>query len=115
MNALKLTFCATVAGLSMSACASNRISTAERDAAVTAAATSSANAAIVAKDAAAADASAAAVAGYYTGCRNDGGCFVSGKRVAGRDALAFDNQAGRYYFTDPDTRKTYWEDGQNRG
>jgi hypothetical protein len=115
MNALKLTFCAGVAGLSLSACASHRISTAERDAAVTAAATSSASAAIIARDGTVGDGSAVAVEGYYTGCRAQAGCFVGGKRVSGRDALAFDNQLGRYYFIDPETRKTYWENGQLRG
>jgi hypothetical protein len=53
-----------------------------------------------------------AAAGYYTGCREQGGCYIGGQQVASQ--RQFDAQAGRYYFRDPNTGATYWEDGRLR-
>jgi len=81
MNALKLTFCAGVAGLSLSACAGERRSTVGRDAAVTATAASAASAAIVARAGTVGEASAISVNGYASGCRADADCFARSKRI----------------------------------
>jgi hypothetical protein len=49
-------------------------------------------------------------AGAYKGCREDGGC---GAEAPNRRQY-FDERAGRYYFIDPATKRTYWEDGSPR-
>ena len=56
-----------------------------------------------------------AAVGYYTGCQEQGGCFVGGKQVAGRDDLVYDNRERRYYYVDRGTGRTYWENGDLRG
>lgn len=53
-----------------------------------------------------------AAVGYYTGCREQGGCFVGGDRVS--DRRYYDQRADRYYFRDPATGNTYWENGEIR-
>jgi len=50
--------------------------------------------------------------GYYTGCRQQGGCFVGGEEVnANRQ---YDARADRYFFVDPQTGDTYWANGDIR-
>lgn len=53
--------------------------------------------------------------GAYTGCREQGGCYVGGNQVARREDLRYDSRAGRYYYVDPATGRTYWQDGDYRG
>lgn len=50
--------------------------------------------------------------GYYTGCRQQGGCFVGGEEV--QSERRYDRRADRYYFVDPDTGNTYWANGDLR-
>ncbi len=53
-----------------------------------------------------------AAAGAYTGCQQQGGCFVGGRRV--QSELQYDQYARRYYYVDPQTGRTYWQNGEPR-
>jgi hypothetical protein len=55
---------------------------------------------------------AGAALGYYTGCRQEGGCFVGGRQVEGD--LQYDSRADRYFYRDDQTGRTYWENGDPR-
>jgi hypothetical protein len=50
--------------------------------------------------------------GWFTGCRQQGGCFVGGRQVQG--GRQYDSRARAYYYTDEQTGRTYWENGQPR-
>lgn len=54
-----------------------------------------------------------AAAGYYTGCQQQGGCFVGGRQV--QSDLYYDQAARRRYYVDPQTGRSYWENGEFRG
>ena len=56
-----------------------------------------------------------AAVGYYTGCQEQGGCFVGGKQVASRNDLVYDRNDRRYYYVDRNNGRTYWENGDFRG
>jgi hypothetical protein len=56
-----------------------------------------------------------AAVGYYTGCREQGGCFVGGKQVASRSDLQYDRNDRRYFYVDRASGRTYWENGEFRG
>jgi hypothetical protein len=118
MSPAKKLFCAAVSSLSLAACASGYQPTpVERNTAIGAGLGALAGAAISDDDAegAAIGALAGAAIGAYTGCRQQGGCFVGGKQVAARDELRYDSAARRYYYVDPQTGRTYWETGEQRG
>ncbi len=53
-----------------------------------------------------------AAAGYYTGCRRQGGCYIGGTQV--NSGLVYDDRADRYYFRDPNSGATYWQNGDIR-
>lgn len=55
-----------------------------------------------------------AAAGYYTGCRQQGGCYIGGDQVASYDERRYDQSAGRYYYEDPNSGTTYWSNGDVR-
>jgi outer membrane protein assembly factor BamB len=106
------------AALALSACAQDgfsSLSPSERNALIGAGVGAAAGAALADDDAAGAliGGAAGAALGYYTGCREQGGCFVGGRRVA--DERVYDSRAGRYYYVDQQTGRTYWENGEYRG
>src|ERR1044071_7112807 len=75
MTSIKLLFCAAVSSLSLAACSTDRLSPAERDAAVGGAIGAAAGAAIAKNDAEGALIGGAlgAAIGYYKGCKDQGG------------------------------------------
>ena len=96
MSALKTAFCAAVSSLSLAACSTtDNWDPSQRNAAIGGA--------------------LGAAVGYYTGCQEQGGCFVGGKQVAARSDMVYDNQARQYYYVDRNTGRTYWESGEFRG
>jgi hypothetical protein len=117
MTKLKLTFCAAISSLSLAACQTDEWSPAERNAAIGAGLGAVAGAAISDDDTEGALIGGAlgAAIGYYTGCREQGGCFVGGKQVADRSDLVYDRNQRRYYYVDRSNGRTYWENGDFRG
>lgn len=118
MTYLKTTFCAAVASASLMACSSmDSMDPSQRNAAIGGALGAAAGAAIADDDLSGALIGGAlgAAVGYYTGCQEQGGCFVGGKQVASRSEMVYDRNAGRYYYVDPSTGRTYWENGDFRG
>jgi hypothetical protein len=118
MTNLKTTFCAAVASVSLVACSSmDNFDPSQRNAAIGGALGAAAGAAISDDDLSGALIGGAlgAAVGYYTGCQEQGGCFVGGKQVASRSDMIYDRNAGRYYYVDASTGRTYWENGDYRG
>lgn len=117
MSIIKTLFCAAVASLSLAACETDNWSPAQRNAAVGGAIGAAAGAAIADNDVEGALIGGAlgAAVGYYTGCKEQGGCYVGGKEVAGRSDLIYDRNDRRYYFVDRSSGRTYWENGDFRG
>ena len=117
MTALKTLFCAGVASLSLAACETDNWSPAQRNAAVGGAIGAAAGAAVAKNDVEGALIGGAlgAAIGYYTGCKEQGGCYVGGKEVANRSDLIYDRNDRRYYFVDRSSGRTYWENGDFRG
>ncbi len=88
MSPFRMSFCAAISSLSLAACSSmDSWDPSQRNAAI----------------------------GYYTGCQEQGGCFVGGKQVANRSDLVYDRDGRRYYYVDRATGRTYWENGEYRG
>jgi hypothetical protein len=106
-----------VASLSLAACATDDLSPAERNAALGGAIGAAAGAAIADDDLTGALVGGAlgAAVGYYTGCREQGGCYVGGRQVASRSDLRWDSNDRRYYYVDRSNGRTYWENGDLRG
>jgi hypothetical protein len=117
MSKLKMIFCAVVSSLSLAACQTDTWSPAQRNAAIGAGLGAVAGAAVSDNDTEGALIGGAlgAAIGYYTGCREQGGCFVGGKEVASRSDLIYDQNDRRYYYVDRSTGRTYWENGEFRG
>jgi hypothetical protein len=117
MTRFKMVFCAGVASLSLAACETDGWSPAQRNAAIGAGLGAAAGAAVSDNDTEGALIGGAlgAAIGYYTGCREQGGCFVGGKQVASRSDLIYDRNDRRYYYVDRSTGRTYWENGEFRG
>lgn len=118
MSAMKTTFCAAVASLSLAACSTmDSWDPSQRNAAIGGALGAAAGAAIADDDLTGAVVGGAlgAAVGYYTGCQEQGGCFVGGRQVADRSDMIYDQRAGRYYFVDRSTGRTYWDNGDFRG
>jgi hypothetical protein len=100
MSAIKTAFCAAVSSLSLAACSTtDSWDPSQRNAAIGGLIGGALGAAI----------------GYYTGCREQGGCFVGGKQVANRNDLQYDRNDRRYYYVDRSTGRTYWDNGDFRG
>jgi hypothetical protein len=115
MSTIKTVFCAAVASLSLAACNTmDSWDPSQRNAAIGGALGAAAGAALSDDDLSGALIGGAlgAAVGYYTGCQEQGGCFVGGERVGNRSDLIYDNNAGRYYFVDQRTGRTYWDNGQ---
>src|SRR5690606_33955418 len=90
MSAIRNTFCAAVASLSLAACSSmDSMDPSQRNAAIGGALGAAAGAALSDDDLSGALIGGAlgAAVGYYTGCQEQGGCFVGGKQVASRSDL----------------------------
>jgi hypothetical protein len=106
------------AALGLGACAQDGLSgmtPAERNALIGGALGAAAGAAVADDDAAGAllGGAAGAAIGYYTGCREQDGCYVGGRRVS--NERHYDERAGRYFYVDQQTGRTYWENGEYRG
>lgn len=117
MSTIKTVFCAAAASLSLAACNTmDSWDPSQRNAAIGGALGAAAGAALSDDDLEGALIGGAlgAAVGYYTGCQEQGGCFVGGERVADRSDLIYDNSAGRYYYVDRNTGRTYWDNGQPR-
>ncbi|MEZ5939066.1 MAG: glycine zipper 2TM domain-containing protein [Hyphomonadaceae bacterium] len=115
---LRLYAAAGLAAMSLAtACASGGYSPSQRNAAIGGAIGAAAGAAVSDDDLEGALIGGAlgAAVGYYTGCRQQGGCYVGGDRVASRNDLVYDRGAGRYYYVDRSTGRTYWQNGEYRG
>lgn len=118
MSHMRTMFCALVASSSLAACSTtDNWDPAQRNAAIGGGIGALAGAAIADDDLSGALIGGAlgAAVGYYTGCQEQGGCFVGGKQVASRSDMIYDRNAGRYYFVDKSTGRTYWESGDYRG
>lgn len=118
MTAMKTLFCAAVSSLSLAACSSmDSWDPSQRNAAIGGALGAAAGAAVADDDLSGALIGGAlgAAVGYYTGCQEQGGCYVGGERVADRSDLIYDRNAGRYYYVDHSTGRTYWQNGEYRG
>lgn len=113
----RLSILAAAAGLTAAACSTTGLP--ERNAAVGAAAGAAAGA-IIGNNVGDGDAQTGAliggaigaVAGAYTGCQAQGGCYVGGRQV--QSQLQYDSYARRYYYVDPQTGRTYWQNGEPR-
>lgn len=103
---------AAASALTLTAC--QNASAPQRNAAIGTAVGAAAGAAVAGDEATGALVGGAvgAAAGYYTGCRQQGGCFVGGEQVEAEQR--YDQRADRYYFVDPNTGNTYWENGDLR-
>jgi hypothetical protein len=55
---------------------------------------------------------AGAAIGAYTGCRQQGGCYVGGREVDTEPR--YDDSTGRNYFYDPASGNTYYANGDLR-
>ena len=118
MSYVKTMFCALVASSSLAACSTmDSWDPSQRNAAIGGALGAAAGAAIADDDLSGALIGGAlgAAVGYYTGCQEQGGCFVGGKQVAQRSDMTYDRGAGRYYYVDRSSGRTYWENGDYRG
>jgi hypothetical protein len=118
MSYMKTMFCALVASSSLAACSTmDSWDPSQRNAAIGGALGAAAGAAVADDDLSGALIGGAlgAAVGYYTGCQEKGGCFVGGKQVAQRSDMTYDRGAGRYYYVDPSSGRTYWENGDYRG
>jgi hypothetical protein len=118
MTTIRIAFCAAVSSLSLAACSTmDGWDPSQRNAALGGALGAAAGAAIADDDLSGALIGGAlgAAVGYYTGCQEQGGCFVGGNQVATRDDLIYDRNAGRYYYVDRSTGRTYWDNGEYRG
>jgi hypothetical protein len=118
MSTLRTLFCAAVSSLSLAACSTtDSWSPSQRNAAIGGALGAAAGAAVSDDDLEGALIGGAlgAAIGYYTGCRQQGGCFVGGRQVSSYDDRVYDSRANRYYFVDRSTGRTYWESGELRG
>ena len=118
MNRFKLLFCAAVSSLSLAACSTTETwSPSERSAALGGAIGAAAGAAIAKDDVEGALIGGALgpAIGYYSGCKEQGGCFVGGRQVAGQSDLIYDRHGRRYYFLDRSDGRTYWDNGDFRG
>ena len=103
---------AAASALTLTAC--QNASAPQRNAAIGTAVGAAAGAAVAGDEATGALVGGAlgAGAGYYTGCRQQGGCYIGGNEV--QSERRYDQRADRYYFTDPDTGRTYWANGDLR-
>lgn len=118
MSSMRTLFCAFVASSSLAACSSmDTMDPSQRNAAIGGALGAAAGAALSDDDLSGALIGGAlgAAVGYYTGCQEQGGCFVGGKQVASRSDMIYDQNYRRYYYVDPGTGRTYWENGEFRG
>jgi hypothetical protein len=113
-KAMKTIAMAALAATSLAAAGCQNTPPSQRNAGIGAAAGAALGAAVSDDDTTGALAGAAigAAAGYYTGCRQEGGCFIGGEQVA--DERKYDSAADRYYFVDRRTGNTYWANGDLR-
>jgi hypothetical protein len=118
MTHVKIAFCAAVSSLSLAACSTtDNWSPSQRNAAIGGALGAAAGAAVADNDLEGALIGGAlgAAVGYYTGCQQQGGCYVGGNKVADRSDLIYDRNTRRYYYVDRNSGRTYWENGEYRG
>lgn len=52
--------------------------------------------------------------GAYAGCREDGGCRWN-QNNQNHSQLYYDQRAGRYYYIDQSSGRTFWQNGEYRG
>jgi hypothetical protein len=100
--------------LMMTACANQSMTPAQRNTGIGAAVGAAAGAAVAEDETTGAviGGLAGAAIGAYTGCRQQGGCFVGGREVeADRQ---YEASTGRYYFYDQASGNTYYANGDLR-